>query len=286
MPLLPSGLVVPDLPYLLGLGLGGLLTTVFLVGIEPPVTKGHVIAFVPWIAVGGISHALYQLSVPPTVTSPPGLYPEWVAPLFSAPAVYVTVYVLIGGVWLVLVMIGALSGRIDRVGTYLGAVGTGVLLVFLGAIVWQGLGDALDFSPLWPIVGFIIAVPLSGITYALISLRWTTQAARAGLAGGSVVFAHAFDGVTTAIGADVLSVTERSPLPEAIMDFAASLPTAAYLGSGWLFVVVKLLVAGLVVVAVADMLDEHPVQGSLLLVFVAAVGLGPAANNFVIFTLG
>lgn len=283
MPILPSGLVVPGLPYLIALGLGTVLITLLLVGLEAPVTKEYVVAFVPWMAVGGIVHAFYQVSAPPAVTSPPGLYPGWVAPVFSAPAVYVTLYVVVGLVWILLVMIGELSGRMNRVGTYLGAVGLGVLCVFLGAMIWQGL--ALEFSPLWPIVGFVVTVPVTGVTYALISLRWTRAAARAGLSGASVIFAHAFDGLTTLIGVDILGVSERTPIPEAIMNLAASLPTAEYIGSGWLFVLVKLVVASVVVIAVADMLEERPTLGSLLLVLVTAVGLGPAANNFVLFTL-
>lgn len=284
MPILPSGLVIPDVPYLLALGLGAVLTTLLLLGLEPPVTKQYVIALMPWMAVGGMAHAFYEISIPPTVTSPPGLYPEWVAPLFSAPSVYVTLYVVVGTIWLALHMYGTMAGRIHRVGTYLGAVGSGVLIVFVTATVWQGL--TIGFSPLWPTVGFVLSVAVTTVTYVLLSLRWTGAIAKTGLAGAGVVFAHAFDGLTTMIGIDLLAVTERTPIPAAIMDFAGSLPTASYLGSGWLFVLVKLLVASIIVIAVAEYVDEQPTEGSLFLIVVTAVGLGPAANNFVLFSLG
>ncbi|WP_136690021.1 DUF63 family protein [Halorhabdus amylolytica] len=281
---LPSGFVVPDVPYLVALGLGSLLTTLLLWGLEPPVTKNHVFAFSPWIAVGGITHAFYQITVPPAVTSPPGLYPEWVAPLFSAPAVYVTLYVVVGIVWLVLIFVGAIGGALDRTHLHLGITGLGVLVVFLTAMVWQGL--EIGLSPTWPIVGLVLAVPITAVAYFLLSIRWTSVVAQTGLAGAAVVFAHVFDGVITAIGYDVLGASERTPLPAAIMAFAGDLPTAAYLGSGWLFVVIKVIVATLVVAAVADIVDERPAAGSLLLTFVAAFGLGPATNNFVLFFLG
>ncbi|MFB6202839.1 MAG: DUF63 family protein [Halorhabdus sp.] len=284
---LPSGLVVPEAPYLVALGLGALLTTLLLWGIQPPVTKNHVLAFLPWVAVGGITHAFYQISLPnaiPPITSPPGLYPEWVAPLFSAPAVYVTIYVVVGVVWLALIFIGTIGGILDRVYLHLGVTGLGVLVVFLIALVWQGLAIGLD--PLWPLVAFLVSLPITAVAYFLLSVQWTSVVARTGMAGATVVFSHVFDGVITAIGYDVLGMSERTPIPAAIMEFAGTLPTAPYLGSGWLFVVVKLLVVTVVLWATADLFDERPAVGSLLFVFVAAVGLGPATNNFVLFILG
>jgi len=280
MALLPSGLVVPDLPYLVALGLGVLLTTLLLLAFEPPVTRQHVVALLPWMAVGGIAHGFYQ------VPSPPGLYPEWIGPLFGAPAVYVTAYVVVAAVWLLLIVVGTATGSLDRVGTYLGAIGLGILIVFLGAIVWQGLGPGLSFTPMWPTLAFVVSLVVTAVTYSLVSLRYTGAVARTGIAGVAVVFAHAFDGVITMIGYDVLGADERTPIPETIMEFAGSLPTAEYLGSGWLFLVVKLLVATLVVVTFAEYVRERPSRGSLLLVVLTAVGLGPAANNFVLFTLG
>ena len=284
---LPSGLVVPETPYLVALGLAALLTTLLLWGLEPPVTKRHVFAFLPWIAVGGITHAFYQVSVPtavPPVTSPPGLYPEGVAPLFSAPSVYLTIYVVVGVVWLLLIFIGTIGGFLERTHLHLGITGLGVLIVFLVMLVWQGL--EIGLSPLWPIVALVLALPITAVAYFLLSVKLTSIVARTGLAGAAVVFAHVFDGVITAVGYDVLGASERTPLPAAIMEFAGTLPTAPYLGSGWLFVVVKLLVAIVVVAAAADLFDDRPAAGSLLFTLVAAFGLGPAANNFVLFILG
>lgn len=281
---LPEGMVVPDAPYVVGLVLGALLTTLLLWGLKPPVTKKHVFAFFPWIATGGIAHAFYQVDIPDLVTSPPGLYPEGVAPLFSAPSVYLTMYVAVGVVWLAFLFLGAIAGMIDRIHLHLGVSGMGVLIVFLVALVWQGL--AIGLSPLWPIVGFVASFALTAIAYFTFSLQWTDTVARTGLAGSAVVFAHVFDGVTTAIGMDVIGITERSPLPRVIMDVAAALPTAEYIGVGWLFVVVKLVVVLALLWLIADLMEERPTEGSLLLIMIAAFGLGPAANNFVLFALG
>jgi uncharacterized membrane protein len=57
------------------------------------------------------------------------------------------------------------------------------------------------------------------------------------------------------------------------------------LGVGWLFVLVKLLVAAGIVVLLADLVREDPVEGRLLLGFVAAVGLGPGVHNVLLFVV-
>ena len=107
----------------------------------------------------------------------------------------------------------------------------------------------------------------------------------AGGVGALAVVAHALDGVSTAVGVDVLGFGERTPLSRVIIETAAALPTAEVLGAGWLFVVVKLAVACVVVVLLADLVEEDPREGSLLLGFVAAVGLGPGAHNLLLFAI-
>jgi uncharacterized membrane protein len=97
------------------------------------------------------------------------------------------------------------------------------------------------------------------------------------------VFGHALDGVSTAVGVDLLGSGERSPIPAAIMEFAGSLPTASAIGQGWLFVLVKLLIAAAVLLLFADFIQEDPVQGNAALGVVAAVGLGPGTHNILLF---
>jgi len=56
-------------------------------------------------------------------------------------------------------------------------------------------------------------------------------------------------------------------------------------GEGWLFLLVKLAVASAVVWLFAGYIRETPGEGYLLLGFVAAVGLGPAAHNLLLFAV-
>ena len=63
------------------------------------------------------------------------------------------------------------------------------------------------------------------------------------------------------------------------------MPTAEVLGTVWLFVLVKIALATVVVTFLAESVRERPREGYLLLALVAAVGLGPGAHNLLLFTV-
>jgi len=106
-----------------------------------------------------------------------------------------------------------------------------------------------------------------------------------GLVGLLAVFGHALDGVSTAVGYDVLGFGEQTPLSRVLIEAGAALPAPAAVGDAWLFVLVKLLVAAAVVGLFDDYVREAPAEGYLLLGLVAAVGLGPGAHNVVLFAI-
>ena len=66
---------------------------------------------------------------------------------------------------------------------------------------------------------------------------------------------------------------------------SAGLPAPAVLGDAWLFIIVKLLVAGAVVALFDEYVREDPTEGYPLLGLVAAVGLGPGVHNVVLFAI-
>jgi len=271
---LPAGFALPPLPYVIALAGGALVITALLVAIEPPVDQRTVVALAPWMALGGALHALNQ--------PPIELYDAAIAPLFGTPAVYVTTYVTLGAVWVTLAMLGIQRGHSETVSRNLGLVGTGVLTVILVLAAITALRSGL-LALVWPTVSVVGGLVVGGLTLLTIALWRTPVVVRARYGAPIVIFAHAFDGVSTAVGTDVIGVAERSPVPRLIMEFAGSLPTASMFGTGWLFVLVKLLVAVAVVFLMDDYLSEEPVEASLLISVIAAVGLGPATNNVVLF---
>jgi len=256
--------------------------SVLLYALRPPLTQRMVLAFVPWVVSGAILHVFWQLQN----ILQRQLYPTWAEVFFSAPAVYLTTFIAVGTIWALSATIVPSYDYADRMGTYIFATGMGVFIPLLLLLLWQGLDDSIaPMEPVFPVLGLIIALVLTFVVYVLIGAWRTYVMAEARWVGAFVLFAHIFDGVTTAIGVDVLEGGERSVAPQVILDFAADLPTADVIGVGWLFVLFKILLASLIVILFADYVSEKPTEGNLFLALVAVFGLGPATNNFFLFLL-
>jgi uncharacterized membrane protein len=271
---LPSGFALPPLPYLAGLAVAVVAVAGLLYRLDPPVTPRVVAAFAPWMVAGAAGYVLFQLEAVPAV----------VAPLFGSPAVYLSTFVVAGLVW-------AASTRFDPATWSFPS--TPSVLLLAGALTAGGVvGSALavgsnrgGLQPFWPTVGLLLSLLLAGLVW--VALRRRRPRVRAtGAAGLLVVVAHTLDGVSTAIGVDVLpGFGEQTPLSRLVLELGQALPTAEFVGGGWLFVVVKVALAAGVVVLLTDYVEEAPREGTLLLGLVAAVGLGPGAHNLVLFTV-
>jgi len=57
------------------------------------------------------------------------------------------------------------------------------------------------------------------------------------------------------------------------------------IGAGWLFLLIKLLLAVFVVVAFTGYVEDDPEEGRFVLTVVAGLGLGPGAHNMLLFTV-
>lgn len=264
---LPAGFGLPPLPYLLALALALAGVAVGIRRRDPVFGGRHVLALVPWMCVGAAGHVLYALGALPTA----------LAPLFGTPSAYLTTAALAGIVWLAALSIGGDDARV------LGVAGAVALLPAAGGVVAHGLANE-TLSPGLPAAGLVAGAAL-GVGVGGLLYRLRDDAAIAGPAGLLAVAAHGVDGVTTAVGIDLLGFGERTPASRLIIEFAAGLPTAEALGAGWLFVLVKLAVACLVVVALAPTVREEPRYGYALLALVTAVGLGPGVHNALLFAV-
>ena len=266
MAILPEGFTLPPVPYLAGLLVAAGAVAWAAVRRRPAVTTARVLAFVPWMVLGSAIHVLYIA----------GALPDVARPLGGTPAVYAAVGTIGVGTWVL--VDAALDGPAVPRGL---AVSGGIFA--LGSVVAVGLASA-SLSPVAPAVGIVVAATLAGAVW--VGLTRALPAVRAtGALGAVVVFSHALDGVSTAVGVDVLGFGERTPLSRLIIEFAAGLPTEPIIGAGWLFVLVKLGVASLLVWLFADLIEAEPTRSRLLLGFVAAVGLGPAVHNLLLFTI-
>ncbi len=277
-----TGFVVPPVLQSVTLFVGAAIVGALLYAIRPPLTQRIVLSFVPWMVVGSALHVFYQLGE----TFDP-VYPSALAPYFSAPAVYLTTFVGVGAVWVVAATVVPSARRERQIARYVLTVGVGVMLALVGLLGWQGLtADPLTFQPIMPVLGLIVTLAATFVVYVALGAWRTYIIADARYVGALVLFAHLFDAITTTIGIDLMGAEERSVVPRRIMEFAADLPTAETLGTGWLFILVKLVLAVVIVSLFADYVRKSPTEGNLLFAFIAVVGLGPAINNFFLFALG
>lgn len=261
MALLPAGFALPPLPYLLALAVGLLVVGSLLVRRRPPVDDDRVLGLAPWMAAGAAGHVLYVVD---------GL-PSGLRPLGGTPAVYVTVAVLAGAVW----VLADESGR--DAPRALGATG----LVATGVTGGAALGAGAAFEPVWPAAALVAAAVVAGATWAGL-LRVRPDVAVAGRSGALAVFGHALDGVSTAVGVGMLDYGERTPVSRLVIEFGSALAGPSGV---WLFVVVKLAVVAVLTVWLAEFVREDPDGGHLLFVVVTAVGLGPGVHNLLLFTV-
>jgi uncharacterized membrane protein len=263
---LPEGFGLPPLPYLVVLAAGTILVVRLLTREDPPVTAATVVGLTPWMVAGAALHSLFQLEAVPGI----------LMPLLGTPAVYFATFVAAGATW-----IGALRREPNRVPRVLGIAGGVVAL--LATVAVFAVGGIVRPGP--SLASVVIALALTGVCWTGLERAAPESVAATGSAGVFVVFAHALDGASTAIGTDVLGRGERTPLSAEILEFAASLPTADTLGAGWLFVLVKLGLAVAVVNLFAGYVREDPRQAYLLLAVIVAVGLGPGSQNVILFAV-
>jgi uncharacterized membrane protein len=286
MALLPEGFALPPLAYLAVLAVAVLAVAALLYSISPPVTERTVLALGPWMVLGSALYVLYQIdAVPPLL-----------APFFGSPAVYATTFVFLGALW---AASNRLLGSDDvspdgiaadeptardesaRTAIVLGLAGSALALVVIALALWVG-ADRGSLLVVWPTLGLFVS---TGLAAAVWALARRSKVGETGWAGALVVFAHALDGVSTAIGVDVLGFGEQTPLARAFLEIGASLPVSDLLGTGWLFVAVKIALAVVVAWLLADSVRERPREGYLLCAVVAAVGLGPGAHNLLLFAV-
>jgi len=164
------------------------------------------------------------------------------------------------------------------------ATGTAISVVGLLCLP-SPLGDVGHIHVLWPAISVLGTVALTIMVWLVVHRVSPLVSTRAGWMGVFVVFGQSLDAVSTAVGVDVLSTTEQVPLSRAVLELAATLPTASTIGVGWLFVVLKLSLAmGLVWLISTD--SEMTSLGTRILFLVAGLaGLIPGLRNLVLYML-
>ncbi|WP_137291379.1 DUF63 family protein [Natronorubrum halophilum] len=268
---LPEGFVLPPWYLLVPILviLAGIIALLWV--LEPPVTDGTVLAFAPWMMFGSTLHVLHRM----------GAYPDRIEILFASPSVYLVTAIVAGLAWIIAIFLhaGGLQSTISRP---VGLSGTAFFAVFV-AITLNISWEEGVFEPFWPVIAVVVAGIVTAVAWIALSLWFTDVAATTSLTGVLVVFGHALDGVSTAIGFDVLGAGEEVPLSMILLEAGESLPTEEYIGAGWLFILVKVALALVILGLFKEYVDDRPQQARTILALVAAVGLGPGIHNVLLF---
>lgn len=264
---LPSGSTLPPLPYLLGVLGAAIAVIIALYDRDVGFDQQNLLAFAPWMVAGSAFYALYQI----------GAAPGSIAPLFSSPTVYVTTGVLAGAAWV-------FTSRFDATNRWLAIIGVLAAIVPIAYASFVAF-NAGTFTPGWSLFGAVVAVGLTAGIWRCFGWYTPEVSAHLGAVGALAIFAHVLDGVSTTIGVDVLQFGEQTPLSAFLLEVGGALPTEPYLGSGWVFLMVKVVIALGLVYLLDDLVRDDPTRGYALLLLVTAVGLGPASYNLVFFAV-
>lgn len=261
----------PDPVTAVAVGGGGLLVAGFLVRLGPVADRRTVLATLPWMLLGGTLHAFARA----------GAYDGPLAATLGS-ALVVPAMVLLGGVpWLVLLQAGRLRTRSDPAG-YLGAVGIGVLVPVLAAVLLFGRSTVGTLVPVMvtPVVAALVA---AAVLLVLVLSAAPALAATRSL-GLLVVYAQAFHAVAVAVAVDALGATVGGPLADVAVDLGTEVAVGG-VGTAWPFVPVKLAGAALVVVVAGRLAERRPTAAYLSLGVVAALGIGPAVATLLSATV-
>jgi len=269
---LPSGFELPPLPYLAGVLAATAIVAAVLYRLRPTATQETVLAFVPWIVSGAGLYALFQAGA----TAGP------LAPLLSSPTVYLTTFLLAGTTWALADWQGPTTRFVTAV---LLLVGLGTMSAVLGMTVAWAMMTGTPLTPAWPGVALVVAGAVASVAWVTFDAVATDAATTVNVAGPIVVFGHVLDGISTAVGINRLGFGEQTPLSALLLEIGESVFVVPVLGGGWLFVLVKLVLALVVVGLLAGHVRERRGEGLLTMAAVAAVGLGPGAHNLILFTI-
>lgn len=268
---LPEGFALPPLLYLIPVLVVLVGTGILLWTLRPTVTDWVVVAIIPWMVAGAAGHTMYVVDA-----IPPGI-----EPLFGVPAVYLTMGALAGVVWLVAEVTSSTTTYHDP-SLYLFLAGLFcAIFAIIGVISWGVSEQELMLT--WPLVGLVLAVIVTAVGWWSLTVSFPETATLSSLTGVVVIFGHVLDGISTAIGMDILDGAERSPVADAVIWIGSQLPTSGLIGDAWVFVIVKLVLPIAVLVLFREYLDEAPSQARILLAIIAAVGLGPGVYNLLLF---
>ncbi|MEF8774881.1 MAG: DUF63 family protein [Haloarculaceae archaeon] len=253
-------------------------------------------ALVPWMLFGG---ALRVVEDAFDMARSQGITPAIEYPLNTlliSPVIYVTVFVLAFASLLASKQLQS-RGVTETYHYPLGAMGLGAVAVTLGYIASLSFGTAyVEWHPeiLVTVVGLASLIAI--VSYVATERFRPAVNAGTGLIGLVVIWGHAIDGVANVLASDwtwlfgLPAYGSKHPVDRILADIVTTFQPAsvtAAIGDSWLFLVVKIVVA-VVIVSLFDetFMDDSPRYAIMLLGAILAVGLGPGTRDMLRVAFG
>ncbi|QSG08119.1 putative membrane protein [Halapricum desulfuricans] len=217
--------------------------------------------------------------------------------ILISPLIYFTVFFLTLAALLVSVWLSR-NGFVESYPPVLGAIGTVLFVVtFSGLVVISVLEESVGQYPAFLLVTVGLA---TGIAYGLYWLadRFAPEInSGTGYIGLVVLWAHAIDGVANVLASDwweafglPFQYVPKHPANATIISVTETVVPASItsvIGTSWPFLLVKMVVAlGIVWLFNDEFIDENPRYAIILLMGIAAVGLGPGTRDMLRATFG
>jgi uncharacterized membrane protein len=183
--------------------------------------------------------------------------------------------------------------------TITGALGTGLLVLALGYLVWLTLTtDVLTFNWLILTITFVGATVLTGLVWIATQdgIQGIDVHSGTDYAGALIIWGHTVDGIANVLSLDwndELGLQEYQPKHvvnsgvRVVTDAIQPASVSEAIGITWPFLIIKVVAAvGVVALFNDEVFDESPRYTVLLLITVLAVGLGPGTRDVLRATFG
>ena len=229
-----------------------------------------IISLIPWMAFGA------SLRVVEVIESGGGGGRSIISFLLGNPTVYITTFVILGCVWSIILLL-KMDQIAEKILMVSGLIGFGTTMVILSREGWS--------NPAWSIAGLVVALVVSILVWEVVRRKSAEIPKVLGSSGLLVILGQTLDGISTAIGIDILNFREQTPISQMILDIGASLPTANIIGVSWLFVCVKIVLAITLVFLFVDYTKEKPLYARILLIVMIAIGIGPGMHNLILYSV-
>lgn len=292
----PGYTTISTLSYVVVLVLA-LVGVVFLLRrLEVGTDPGFFYALFPFALFGGALRTVEDANVALLREGSTLLPLPWTA-LIISPFIYFTVF-FVATAALVVGVLAARRGMVDRYEYPLAGVGVAGLLVTMGTLAWLTVTtDVVGFFLVIPTVVLVGATVLTAAVWVLIERYAPHINAGTGYMGALVIWGHTVDGVANVLSLDWATEIglpgEYAPKHVAnrlIIQVTESIQPAAVsdtIGTAWPFLFVKIAAAVFIVWVFDDrFFEDSPRFAMMLFVAVLAVGLGPGTRDMLRATFG